>query len=141
MSGKAVRSVNGLPIPPALASAMARGQWPGVLDLSVLERVFRDRPINPCFYSMEDISQINRDWLTEMQEAYIGRPSADHPPGDIDPARSLLVGDLGPDQLIALDYRSSATKPQVIYAAYDPRSIWQLVAGSIEELLTMLGWG
>jgi hypothetical protein len=81
------------------------------------------------------------DWLAETQEAYIGLPSADHLPGDIDPAQSLLVGDLGPDQLIALDYRSSVTKPQVIYSAYDPGSIWHQVAGSIEELLAMLGWG
>jgi hypothetical protein len=62
---------------------------------------------------------------------------------DINASQELLVPDLaeiGPDQLIALDYRRSAA-PELLVASDDVRSPWRLVSGSVEELLSLMAEG
>ena len=74
--------------------------------------------------------------FVELQDALVPGQASRYP-GDIDPKRSLIVAELGPGQLIALDYRRSAI-PEVLFASDDARSPWRLVSGSIEELLSEL---
>jgi hypothetical protein len=131
--------VNGLPVPAALVAAIQEGRWPGIVERQTLERVFHSKPVMPRFLSLEDVAAINKHWHEEVDPLYIGEADDADPPGDIDPVQSLVIAELGPDQLIALDYRPAAG-PEVVYASDDARSPWRRVAGSIEELLTALGW-
>lgn len=53
--------------------------------------------------------------------------------GDIDPKKSLLIGDLGPDRLIALDYRGNES-PRVLYLVGETESLWILAAQNLQVL-------
>jgi hypothetical protein len=103
-------------------------------------RTFGEKPEWPLFYTAEELIAANESWLTETDDIYFGQPSKVNPPGDIDRVRSLLIGELGPDQLVALDYRGDAANPRVVYAANDLPCIWHHVADSVEELLEGLRW-
>jgi hypothetical protein len=54
----------------------------------------------------------------------------------IDPALAVLIGDLGADMPIALDFRTSRTRPRVLYFGADG---WREVAPDIDTLLRRLG--
>jgi hypothetical protein len=81
----------------------------------------------------------NRRWLDQILDEYrpfyLGRPNPDQPPGDVDPDRSLLIGDLGPEMPFALDYRPGLAAPTVIYLG-NPG--WVEVAPNMATLLDRL---
>ena len=54
----------------------------------------------------------------------------------IDPALAVLIGDLGADMPIVLDYRATERRPRVIYFASEG---WREVAPDIATLLGRLG--
>jgi hypothetical protein len=55
----------------------------------------------PRFLSLDKIVAIDKHWITERDPLYIGKPSAEYPPGDIDPVRSLIIAELEPELLTA----------------------------------------
>lgn len=129
--------VNGLALPPALAEALRTGRWAPPGDPDALLRVFGERPNDTLFYSPEQMDRQNQGWADETDEAYLGSPDPDRPPGDVDPARSVLIADLGAERLVALDYRT-AGEPAVVYLGItSPR--WVQVASSVGELIERLG--
>ena len=131
--------VNGLRLPAALTKALREERWAGLKASPSLATVFGSEPVRPCFFSLEEIVAVNGSWKHEADPVYVGQANSSCYPGDIDPKRSLLVAELGPDQLIALDYRRSADRgPEVLFASDDAWSPWRLVSGSIEELLSEL---
>ena len=129
--------ISGLQIPANLLTAIGQGRWSRMAKSEMLEEIFGARPIRAKFFSLDGIVAVNRNWTPERDPLYIGEPNEAHPPGNIDPARSLIIAELGPDQLIALDYRGPGA-PTIVYASDDVRSPWRFVADSIEDLLTML---
>jgi hypothetical protein len=129
--------VNGLKLPPELMTALRDGRWSLLGSSDSLAAVFRSAPARPRFLNLEEIRAVNVGWKDEADPLYLGHADSSRYPGDIDPKRSLIVAELGPDQLIALDYRRSAT-PEVLYASDDVGSPWRLVSGSVEELLSKL---
>ena len=130
-------AVNGLILPVGLAGALSDGRWARLGSSSSLADVFGSEPVRPRFHSLKDMIAINGYWKNETDPVYLGQPDPSQYPGDIDPKRSLIVAELGPDQLIALDYRS-AEGPQVVFASDDVRSPWRIVSESIESLLSSL---
>ena len=135
--------VDGLQIPQILVAMIHEGRWVVPDDPRLLTSVFGEDPQQPTFYQLNGIERENRAWHSEMdpetREWYVGLKSVGKPPGDIDPVRSLLIGDLGPDQPFALDYRTSATAPSVIYLT--SRNGWVEIAPNIEVLLQLLKIG
>jgi hypothetical protein len=129
--------VNGLVLPAELARAARDGRWSRLSSSPALAEFFGSEPVRPRFHSLADMVAINGDWKNETDPLYLGQADPFQYPGDIDPKRSLIVAELGPDQLIALDYRDAAG-PQVLFASDDVRSPWSLVSRSIEELLSRL---
>jgi hypothetical protein len=127
-----------LVLPEDLVAAIESGLWSAGLDVDRLREIFREDPVHPRFYDLATIDAINRAWKGEGREAYIGERSDESPPGDIDPKLSLLIADLGPDQLIALDYRNSMSSPRVVYLTGALRSPWREIAASTTELLSKL---
>ncbi len=69
------------------------------------------------------------DWREEQYPLWFGAK-----PEDIDPATSVLIGELGYDRPFALDYRE-ATAP-VRFMTIDGR--WPVVASSLSELMDRL---
>jgi hypothetical protein len=135
MSGEV--EINGLVLPVELTRALLDGRWSRLGSSPSLADVFGSEPVRPRFHSLEGMVAINGYWKNETDPAYLGQADLHQYPGDIDPKQSLIVAELGPEQLIALDYRS-ATGPQVVFASDDVRSPWRLVSVSIEELLANL---
>ncbi|MDR7325256.1 MULTISPECIES: SMI1/KNR4 family protein [Catenuloplanes] len=103
--------------------------------------VFRDRPAQPAFYGTSGMTGETAYWHAESDPdtiaQYVGRADPKDPPGDIDPSKSILIGDLGPDQPIALDYRTGQERPPVVYLT--TYGGWIQVAPDIESLLERLG--
>ncbi|MGY1962554.1 hypothetical protein [Nocardia gipuzkoensis] len=122
-----------------LVGAIGKGRWK-VPDTRLLKQVFGEQPQQPNFYSIEYMRIENRHWLDVAAQAptLCGHPDELVPPGDIDPALSVLIGDLGYDQPFALDFRTSRVEPRVIYASVRSGR-WITVAPRIDHLLLQLG--
>lgn len=134
MTDEVPLAIGGLPLPPALISALREGRWVAPSE-AVLAGVFPERPIDALFYGPSGMIGTNQTWQSERREEYICDPDPGNPPGDIEPARSVLIGDLGPDQMFALDYRRSPDRPSVVYLA-EPG--WVEVAPDFETLAARL---
>lgn len=128
--------VNGLPLPDPLVQALHAGRW--VAPRPETQRlVFGESDESALFYSLELMQRENAEWPGRKAPVYFGHPSRSQPPGDIDPARSVLIGDLGPDCMVALDYRRSIDTPSVVYLKQE-EPVWVRVADSIEQLFDLL---
>jgi hypothetical protein len=125
--------INGLPLPTALVQAIDEGRWRCPTG-AILRRVFREHPVQASLYDLGTMQVQNRSWREQKDPAFLGHSDDKTPPGDIDPARSLLLGALGPDMPFALDYRASLTKPNVLYL-HTGGDRWIMVARDIEQLL------
>jgi hypothetical protein len=64
-------------------------------------------------YDREGIVAANRLWSSAHVRHYLGRPSRTACPGDVDPNKTLIIGQAEPDSPIALDYR--VAPPRVVY--------------------------
>jgi len=129
--------INGLLLPLALSLAIAGQRWRAPEE-SLLRRVFRERPIRARLFDLVTMREENRAWLEVKDRAFFGHTDTKHPPGDIDPASSLLLGTLGPDLPFALDYRPPSEEPRVVYL-HSGGDRWITVACSVEDLLSRLG--
>lgn len=133
--------VNQLRLPDTAVEAMRSGRWQAPADGGLLRAVFGDEGFFPCFYGADDIARENESWPQVAVDGFLGTADPAAPPGDIDPHRSVLIGDLGPEYPFALDYRtatSPAAEPRVVYlrGAVEPR--WATVAPSFGALLESL---
>jgi len=89
------------------------------------------------FYSLGEMIRQNRSWQSSSVEEVFGNPAEGRSVG-IEPARSVLIGDLGPDMPIALDFRISEESPSVLYQTYRGAVVWLRIADSVCELLERL---
>ena len=58
-------------------------------------------------------------------------------PGDIDPTKSLIIGDTEPDSMIALDYRNSMINPSVVVQAPDAVR-WMKIFNDIKSFMSAM---
>lgn len=135
--------VNGLPLPPSLLEAIHTGRWlaPSIekLEAAFPLAVNADEPIqHPVFFDLEGMQRENDGWSQEILPSYVGQTDGKAQPGDINPVLSVVIGDLGPDRLIALDYRPSDEKPRVVYLTDNDGPRWVEAAPDIETLLCRL---
>jgi hypothetical protein len=129
-------TINDLELPQRLVEVLREGRWRGRLNATKFSASIGMKAPLPLLYDLEGIRGANRHWRAEKRDVYLGTPSAGSPtPGDIDPNRSLLIGELEPDVMIALDYRTEP--PSVVFCLPDAPllSPWTRVAASIDECL------
>lgn len=127
-----------LPLPQALLKANELGLWKTPEDKSVWEALFPKREIvQPMLYPIESLNA-ESPWIRQ-HPIYWGEPHDQIYPGDIDPLRTVLIGDLGPERLIALDYRESMTSPSVIGLTSDRHNCWRHVSDDIESFMQAIG--
>ncbi len=128
--------INGLRLPLALTQAIDQRRWRSPAE-ALLRRVFREKPVRVRFFDLAAMREENRAWIEVRDRAFFGHLDDKQPPGDIDPARSLLLGTLGPHLPFALDYRVSHDDPRVLYL-HSGGDRWITVACNIEVLLARL---
>lgn len=131
--------IGGLAVPDVLVTAIRSRRWPGEIVQADIEKVFGLPAPRPQFFDVVAMEAANVPWHAGPGVEYVGSPSATHPPGNLDTRVSLVIGELGPDQPVALDYRTQPA-PQVVVATDDVGSPWRVVASSVDELIELLGW-
>lgn len=132
-----VHSIAGLPLPRELVEVIQAGKWRPPIDPQVYIDTFGEPPDHALFYDLNEMSGQNRSWQSSSVEEVFGYPVEGRSVG-IDPARSVLIGDLGPDMPIALDFRNSENSPNVLYRTYRGTIVWIRIAESVSELLERL---
>jgi hypothetical protein len=130
-------AVAGLPLPRELVAVIQAGKWNPPTDPQVYVDTFGELPDHAMFYSLAEMIRQNRSWQSSPVEEVSGNPVEGRSAG-IEPARSVLIGDLGPDMPIALDFRSSEDNPSVLYQTYRGAVVWLKIADSVGELLERL---
>jgi hypothetical protein len=128
--------INGLPLPAALVSAIESGLWQTPKNREVWRSLFSEKEVvQPLLYALGGMRG-ETTWLTKAGSGYLGQIGEGIVPGDIDPSRAVLIGDLGPERLVALDYRESETRPVVIaLITSEEDSGWRRVADDIESFM------
>jgi hypothetical protein len=131
--------INGLPLPAALVEAIETGIWRTPKSRVVWRSLFPDEEIvQPILYPLGEMRGQD-SWLGVTGPGYLGHVDEGFVPGDIDQGRAVLIADLGPDRLIALDYRGSGTQPSVVALTSQEHSCWRRVADDIESFMRALG--
>lgn len=127
--------INDLPFPAVLVGVIESGFWQTPTNPDIWRSMFPDNEIvHPMLYPLEEMHG-RKSWLSEAGPAYLGQANEGYVPGDIDPNRAVLIADLGPDRLVALDYRRSETGPSVVALTSEEHSCWRKVAEDIESFI------
>lgn len=129
--------VGGLLLPQGLLLAISSGGWVPPIEADVYVRVFGDEPVTPEFYDVAEIRKHNLSWQAMREDnVFIGGwvPSCLR----IDPKQSVVIGSLGPDMPIVLDYRESREAPRVLYIWGDEAPRWIEVAPDFDSFLDRL---
>jgi len=130
-------TINGFQLPILLESDLNEGR----IGLSPAERDSLiellqgfERP-TPALFGQEGIRSANRLWTSEYVRSYLGNPSQVHAPGDIDPQKTLIIGQAEPDSPIALDYRIEP--PRVVYFGdIDQETYWLEMAPTYDAFVS-----
>jgi hypothetical protein len=139
----AIRTINGLPLPPALVAALANGRWRTPQNDGRWYTLFPpSEVVRPRLYDERRMRNENADWAKETDAMYLGASDGPYRPGAIDPHRSLLIAELQYDAPLALDYRASPSNPSVVYMIpYVDGFRWTVVALDIESFMRALSLG
>ena len=129
--------IGGLRLPAELVDAVAAGRWSPPAQPEFYRRVFGDDPEQPTCYDLDLMVRENAGWQRRTPADVFGDPEPGFSEG-LDPARSVVIGDLGPDMPFVLDYRVRGDRPRVLYLAFASRPCWREVAGSAAELLAAI---
>lgn len=129
--------VNGLVIPASLEALIRDGKWRLPTDERVLVDVFGELPEDPIFYDIPDILRQNDLWQNVAIHDIFGEVVEGVSIGII-PRRSLVIGSLGIDMPIALDFRESERDPSVAYLLNSGGPAWVQVAINVDDMLSRL---
>jgi hypothetical protein len=140
--GEAPR-INDLPLPDDLLRLISEDRWKEPSNQAQMDAWFPDRD-RVMLYPLGLMERANSHWRGETSELFLGEPDTMHPPGDIEPLRSLVIGDIGIgfDQPIALDYRDSMESPRVVFLRLYTNSIqahWIELAPDVRTFAEALG--
>jgi hypothetical protein len=128
--------VGNLPLPATLLAALDKGRWRLPQYMEKLARIFRDEPDGPHFFDVAAMVKQNQSFQGKSQaEVAHMVPGSDGGIG-VDPALAVLIGDLGADMPIALDYRTNEANPRVIYLGSEG---WYEIAPDLDTLIRLLG--
>ncbi|HSC76233.1 MAG TPA: SMI1/KNR4 family protein [Pseudomonadales bacterium] len=122
--------INGMRLPARLVVAMADGTWTAAGG-RWKELFPPDEVVRPKLYSLNLMHQVNEKWRNESHPVFVGVADDHVTPGKLIPSRSLLIGELQGDSMIALDYRQEDEDPSVVFLNLEGR--WVEVAASFDE--------
>jgi hypothetical protein len=120
--------IGGFPMPSELVRIIGSGRWLPPAK-QVLREVFDDDPDDPHFYDFASMVRQNELFRAMAPEDYAALVGVNE--SGINSSLCVIIGDLGADMPIALDYSSNWSDPRVIYLGLDG---WREVASSFGEL-------
>ena len=88
----------------------------------------------PELFDLDGVLEANRFWSSAHVERYVGVESSFFSPGNIDPQRTVLIGQAEPDSPIALDFRCSP--PRVVY--FGDAGYWVELFPNYESLIAAI---
>jgi hypothetical protein len=129
--------IQGLRLPGVLVRAVREGTWAPPSEGNIIKSVFGDEPEFPEFFGISKMVAENARWSQMSLDRVFRQPISQAGLG-VDSKLSLLVGVLGPDMMIVLDYRVSLDDPRVLYLRYSGGVRWVEVASNCTALLDSL---
>lgn len=142
-------TVNGLELPQLVLDLMKGGRWQMPRGANLPGAPLEQSEI-PGFggaklYSIQEMQSETSWWinLSKPGSCLRGTPDPENPPGDIDPGRTVLIGDMGMglDSPIALDYRGGLRELRVLRFTWSSncrQTRWIQIAGTIESFVQCL---
>jgi uncharacterized protein (TIGR02996 family) len=108
------RRVHGLPLPPELVDLVAKRRWGSTKENLGFALEGPSSPWEVDSYNYGLMWSETSNVCSRLQ--WLGKPDAEHAPGDIDPKLTVMIADqgLGSDVPFALDYRVSFRRPRVL---------------------------
>jgi hypothetical protein len=111
--------IGNLRVPDGIVTAIASGEWILPSEESVILNIFTELPAPAGqLYSIEWMLRETVAWWespADEYEYYGGGQAAGNSYLTIGPRCSILIGDLGVDMPLALDYHGSGGNPRVLY--------------------------
>ncbi len=143
-------TVNELELPQIILDLIKAGRWKMPSDDALLRSLFQDFG-NPCEFSGPTLYLTPRmqsetsNWINLSKQVSVlrGTPDPQKSPGDIEPSKTVLIGDIGVgwDAPFALDYRSCGVNPSVVHYVWSDdrqRNRWIQVAPTIKSFVGTL---
>ena len=127
--------VGGLELPRSLVEAIRAGRWKAPSDDELLRTVFRDTPDWPDFFTIAAMGPQNRNFQSLTSAALEEWVPGSGDGLGVEPSLAVIIGSLGADMPIALDYRVTWDNPRVIYLGEDG---WHEVAADFATLCRLL---
>ncbi|MFE6976988.1 hypothetical protein [Streptomyces sp. NPDC057682] len=133
-------SVFGMPLPACLVAAVEDGRWMELARSPGIAAVFGRAPVRPVFHTFSGMRGMTRWWREELDEeilrCYAGTSAEPASPGRMPRLRTVIIGNLGPDLLFALDYGRSSTEPAVAFLGEEDS--WRTVSANVRGLMDAL---
>ena len=130
----------GVTVPKSLQVAVSERRWAS-MPSDIAMRIFGEPPLRLRFFSLDDMHAHTKAFRAVdagLHDAY--GIAIDEDPHRLDPDRCLLVGETEPECPFALDYRSSAENPRVMWLSTGG-SEWVEIAPSLDEFLRLVASG
>jgi hypothetical protein len=142
VSGQQGITIEGHDLPEAIVTALRRGEWKLPADSSATAELFTEQPTSAArLYEPGLMTTETAAWhraSAEEQKLYGGPGAQAEGYLTVDPESTVLIGDLGYDMPIALDYSASASQPRVVYLPSRAPG-WIEVASDAAEFIRRLG--
>lgn len=117
--GELLKCIGGLPLPGSLLESVSAGRWRLPESVGILVEVFGEEPDWPQFFDLATMARQNQFFQAKSQAELEADVAGSGGGLGVDPSLAVLVGSLGSDMPIALDYRLGRSDPRVIYLAAD----------------------
>jgi hypothetical protein len=133
--------IGSLRVPDEVVAAIRSGEWTMPSDASVMLEIFTELPVpEGKLYSLDWMLKETSAWWdapAEEYEFYGAGQAVGSDYESLDPRKSILIGDLGIDMPLALDYDISIDTPRVMYLP-SYASGWIEVAPNIATFLSRI---
>jgi hypothetical protein len=134
--------INSLPLPLKIQLLIDRNEWTFPSDTASAQDLFTEKPTaQATLYSLSSMRSETEAWITappEELQYYGGAGASVGTFHQVDPRLTVLIGDLGYDMPIALDYSTSINRPRVVYLPSRAPG-WIEIAPDVESFLDALG--
>jgi hypothetical protein len=141
VSGQQAVVVEGHRVPEEIVDAISRGEWKLPADEAAITRLFSEPPTASArLYPLGLMASETAAWRAappEQHRLYGGPGSRVEGYLTVDPRSSLLIGDLGFDMPVALDYSVPAASPRIVYLPSRATG-WIVVARDAGEFLRQI---
>lgn len=133
-------TIDGHKIPDQLSTLVREGKWRAPTERKLwASLVSLNQVIQPSLYPLDKVDGMSL-WESEAGMHFVGVDDNVISPGRLDPSQTIIIGDLGPERLLALDLRKSISNPPV--CAFLPReddeSCWVEIASCLDDFIVAL---